>query len=70
MSEETKTAKPWTGVTCRILRVDLSTGKTWVEERDDRYYRKWIGGSGRRLPRLGPSSHRSSRSGRTHSPTA
>ncbi len=34
------------GTVCRILRVDLSTGGVSVEERDERYYRKWLGGSG------------------------
>jgi hypothetical protein len=33
-------------VTCKILRVDLTTGKVSTEERDERYYRKWLGGSG------------------------
>ena len=37
---------PWSGMTCKILRVDLSSGKTSREERDERYYRKWLGGSG------------------------
>ncbi len=37
---------PWGGMSCKILRVDLSTGKTSLEERDERYYRKWLGGSG------------------------
>ena len=34
------------GSVCRILRVDLSTGKVGTEERDEHYYRKWLGGSG------------------------
>jgi aldehyde:ferredoxin oxidoreductase len=46
MTEEAKTEQPWGGMTCRILRVDLSSGKVTTEERDERYYRKWIGGSG------------------------
>ena len=33
-------------MTCKILRVDLSTGTVSNEERDERYYRKWLGGSG------------------------
>ncbi len=33
-------------VTCKILRVDLTTGKVSTEEKDERYYRKWLGGSG------------------------
>jgi len=30
----------------RILRVDLSTREIWVDEHDDAFYRKWIGGRG------------------------
>ncbi len=44
---EQKAAEPaWQGMTCKILRVDLSSGKVSTEERDEHYYRKWIGGSG------------------------
>ncbi len=39
-------AKARPGSVCRILRVDLSTGEVTTEERDERYYRKWLGGSG------------------------
>ena len=39
-------AKARPGSVCRILRVDLSTGAVTTEERDERYYRKWLGGSG------------------------
>ncbi|MBN1630437.1 MAG: aldehyde ferredoxin oxidoreductase family protein [Thermoleophilia bacterium] len=46
MTEEKKTEEQWGGMTCRILRVDLSTGKVSTEERGERYYRKWVGGSG------------------------
>ncbi|NLE10024.1 MAG: hypothetical protein GX630_00835, partial [Actinobacteria bacterium] len=46
MTEENKTEEQWGGMTCRILRVDLSSGKVSTEERDERYYRKWVGGSG------------------------
>lgn len=30
----------------KVLRVNLSTGKIWVDEHDDTFYRKWIGGRG------------------------
>lgn len=33
-----------TGYTGRILRVDLSNKKTWVEEHDDAFYRTYLGG--------------------------
>lgn len=46
MSREKVTERDWRGVTCKMLRVDLSSGKVSTEERDERYYRKWIGGSG------------------------
>ena len=46
MTEEKTNEESWGGMTCRILRVDLSSGNVAVEERDERYYRKWIGGSG------------------------
>ena len=46
MNDETKTLQPWSGMTCKILRVDLSNEKVTNEERDERYYRKWLGGSG------------------------
>ena len=46
MNEEKTAEQPWGGMTCRILRVDLSSGTVSTEERDERYYRKWIGGSG------------------------
>jgi aldehyde:ferredoxin oxidoreductase len=46
MTEEGTAEQAWGGMTCRMLRVDLSSGKTWVEEKDERYYRKWLGGSG------------------------
>ena len=39
-------AAPRSGSVCRILRVDLSAGRVSTEERDERYYRKWLGGSG------------------------
>jgi aldehyde:ferredoxin oxidoreductase len=39
-------AKTRAGSVCRILRIDLSTGNVSTEERDERYYRKWLGGSG------------------------
>ena len=42
MKDERATEQPWGGMTCRILRVDLSSGKVRVEERDERYYRKWM----------------------------
>ncbi|NLX42275.1 MAG: aldehyde ferredoxin oxidoreductase, partial [Chloroflexi bacterium] len=32
------------GVLNRILRVDLTTGKMTVDERDDHYYRRYMGG--------------------------
>ena len=35
-----------TGYQGKILRVDLSTGKSWCEEPDDNFYRKYIGGWG------------------------
>jgi aldehyde:ferredoxin oxidoreductase len=38
--------KAHAGSVCRFLRIDLSTGAVNTEERDERYYRKWIGGSG------------------------
>jgi aldehyde:ferredoxin oxidoreductase len=34
---------PYSG---KILRVNLSTGEIWVDEHDDDFYRKWIGGRG------------------------
>jgi len=34
------------GYTGKILRVDLSTGKQWIEYLDDRTLRKWVGGVG------------------------
>ncbi len=46
MTDEKTIEKPWSGMTCKILRVDLSSGETSLEERDERYYRKWLGGSG------------------------
>jgi len=46
MTERKATERDWRGMTCKILRVDLSSGKVSTEERDERYYRKWIGGSG------------------------
>ena len=46
MTDEKTTEQPWSGMTCKILRVDLSSGETSLEERDERYYRKWLGGSG------------------------
>jgi len=30
----------------KVLRVNLTTGKIWVDEHDDAFYRKWIGGRG------------------------
>ena len=30
----------------KVLRVNLTTGKIWVDEHDDDFYRKWIGGRG------------------------
>ncbi len=46
MSDNKAGEQPWGGMTCRILRVDLTTGSITTEERDERYYRKWLGGSG------------------------
>jgi aldehyde:ferredoxin oxidoreductase len=46
MTEEQTATEPWGGMTCKILRVDLTTGAVSNEERDERYYRKWLGGSG------------------------
>jgi aldehyde:ferredoxin oxidoreductase len=46
MTEEQTSTETWAGMTCKILRVDLSTGTVSNEERDERYYRKWLGGSG------------------------
>ncbi|RLG42022.1 MAG: aldehyde ferredoxin oxidoreductase [Thermoproteota archaeon] len=34
------------GYNGRILRVDLSEGKTWVEEREEEFYRRYVGGRG------------------------
>jgi len=34
------------GFNGKILRVDLSTGKTWVEQPDDAFYRRYMGGQG------------------------
>ena len=34
------------GYTGKILRVDLSTGKNWIEDLDDGILRKWVGGVG------------------------
>ncbi len=34
------------GYNGRILRVDLTNGKVWTDEPDERYYRTYIGGSG------------------------
>ena len=34
------------GYTGKILRVDLSTGKQWIEDLDDGILRKWVGGVG------------------------
>jgi aldehyde:ferredoxin oxidoreductase len=34
------------GFSGKILRVDLSTGKTWVEQPDDAFYRRYMGGQG------------------------
>jgi aldehyde:ferredoxin oxidoreductase len=34
---------PYTG---KVLRVNLSSGKIWVDEHGDDFYRKWIGGRG------------------------
>ncbi len=38
-----KGEKPYSG---KVLRVNLSTGKIWVDEHGDDFYRKWIGGRG------------------------
>lgn len=38
-----KGTSPYSG---RILRVNLSSGKIWVDEQPDSFYRKWIGGRG------------------------
>ncbi len=46
MTDDNKSQQAWGGMTCRILRVDLTSEKVTTEERDERYYRKWIGGSG------------------------
>jgi aldehyde:ferredoxin oxidoreductase len=46
VNDERATEQTWGGMTCRILRVDLTSGKIAVEERDEHYYRKWLGGSG------------------------
>ncbi len=46
MTQETTSTESWGGMTCRILRVDLTSGTVSTEERDEHYYRKWIGGSG------------------------
>ncbi|MBW6473900.1 MAG: aldehyde ferredoxin oxidoreductase family protein [Anaerolineaceae bacterium] len=35
--------RPYSG---KVLRVNLSTGEIWVDEHDDDFYRKWIGGRG------------------------
>ena len=29
----------------RVLRVDLTTGKTWIEEPGDLFYRRYLGGA-------------------------
>ncbi len=34
------------GYSGKILRVDLSEGKTWIEEPDEEFYRRYIGGRG------------------------
>jgi len=34
------------GFTGRILRVDLSDGRTWVDEMPDSFYRRYLGGNG------------------------
>src|SRR5450756_497761 len=34
------------GYTGKILHVNLSTGTTWIEEPDDIFYRRYLGGSG------------------------
>ena len=34
------------GYNGRILRVDLSAGKTWIEEPPEQWYRTYLGGSG------------------------
>ncbi|MCX8033345.1 MAG: aldehyde ferredoxin oxidoreductase family protein [Thermoleophilia bacterium] len=44
--EQVTTTESWEPLTCKILRVNLSTGAVTREERDERYYRKWLGGSG------------------------
>jgi aldehyde:ferredoxin oxidoreductase len=46
LKEETQASPPIPALVCNILRVDVSTGKVSTEERDERYYRRWIGGSG------------------------
>lgn len=35
-----------TGYWGKILRVDLTSGKTWVEQKDDAFYRTYLGGRG------------------------
>jgi aldehyde:ferredoxin oxidoreductase len=40
------TETSWAGCPCHILRVDLTTGSVSSEQQDERYYRKWLGGSG------------------------
>ena len=45
-NETAPTAPQRMPVTCKILRVDLTSGKVSTEEKDERYYRKWLGGSG------------------------
>ena len=34
------------GYTGKILHVNLSTGSTWIEEPDELFYRRYLGGSG------------------------
>lgn len=30
----------------KILRIDLTNNKIWIEEQDERFYRKYMGGRG------------------------
>ena len=39
------TSTPY-GYTGKVLRIDLSEGRSWVEEPDHRIYRSYLGGSG------------------------
>lgn len=46
MGQPQQSESPACSYTGRVLRVDLTHGTTWVEDRDDVFYRRYLGGWG------------------------